>query len=143
MQAAVNGAPGSASWLQANPGAVVAWLSFSAKLVSHMAATASRPVDLDEIVRRVIEVARPDRIILFGSAARGQMGPDSDIDLLVIKGGIASRRTLAQQIYVHLFGVPAPVAVIVVTPEDVERFRDRVGSIIGPALREGKEVYAA
>ena len=57
---------------------------------------ASRSAVLDEIVRRVIEVAEPDRIILFGSAARGQMGPDSDIDLLVIKGGIASRRTLAQ-----------------------------------------------
>ena len=55
----------------------------------------SRPPVLDEIVRRVIEVAQPDRIILFGSAVRGQMGPDSDIDLLVIKGGIASRRTLA------------------------------------------------
>ena len=104
---------------------------------------ASRSRVLDEIVRRVIEVAQPDRIIVFGSAARGQMGADSDIDLLVIKGGIASRRTLAQQIYVHLFGVSAPLDVIVVTPQDVERFRDRVGSIIGPALREGKEVYAA
>ena len=104
---------------------------------------ASRPALVDEIIRRVIEVAQPDRIILFGSAARGQMGPDSDIDLLVIKGGIASRRLLAQQIYVHLFGVAAPVDVIVVTPQDVERFRDRVGSIIGPALRDGKEVYAA
>ena len=104
---------------------------------------ASRPAILDEIVRRVIEVAQPDRIIVFGSAARGQMGPDSDIDLLVIKGGITSRRTLVQQIYLHLFGVPAPVDIIVVTPPDVERFRDRVGSIIGLALREGKEVYAA
>ena len=104
---------------------------------------ASRPVVLDEIARRIIEVAQPDRIIPFGSAARGRMGPDRDIDLLVIKGGIASRRTLAQQIYVHLFGVSAPVDVIVVTPQDVERLRDRVGSIIGAALREGKEVYAA
>jgi len=104
---------------------------------------APRRAVLDEIVRRIIEVAQPDRIILFGSAARGQMGPDSDIDLLVIKAGIASRRTLAQQIYLHLFGVPTPVDVIVVTPQDVERFRDRVGSIIGPALRDGKEVYAA
>jgi predicted nucleotidyltransferase len=104
---------------------------------------APRRAVLDEILRRIIEVAQPDRIILFGSAARGQMGPDSDIDLLVIKGGIASRRALAQQIYLHLFGVPTPVDVIVVTPQDVERFRDKVGSIIGPALREGKEVYAA
>ena len=38
---------------------------------------------LDEIVRCIVEVAQPDRIILFGSAARGQMGPDSDVDLLV------------------------------------------------------------
>jgi len=98
---------------------------------------------LDEIIRRIVEVAQPDRIILFGSAARGEMGPNSDFDLLVVKAGVASRRELAQQIYLNLFGVPAPVDVIVVTPEDLERFRDRIGSIIGPALREGKELYAA
>ncbi len=46
---------------------------------------------LDEIVRRVVEVAHPDRIILFGSVARGEMGPDSDIDLLVVKSGVPHR----------------------------------------------------
>ena len=40
---------------------------------------------LDEIIRRVVEVADPDKIILFGSAARGRMGPNSDLDLLVVK----------------------------------------------------------
>lgn len=98
---------------------------------------------LDEIVRRVVEVADPDRIILFGSAARGDMGPDSDIDLLVIKAGVEHRRRLAQQIYLNLFGIVAPVDVIVVTPEDIELCRDVVGTIIGPALREGKVIYAA
>lgn len=98
---------------------------------------------LGEIVRRVVEVAWPDRIILFGSAARGEMGPDSDVDLLVVKSGVPHRRRLAQQIYLNLFGLAVPVDVIVVTPEDIEALRGKVGTIIGPALSEGKEIYAA
>jgi predicted nucleotidyltransferase len=98
---------------------------------------------LAEIVRRVVEVAHPDRIILFGSAAREEMNADSDYDLLVIKAGIAHRRRLAQEIYRNLFGVAAPVDVVVVTPEDVAELRDALGSIIAPALREGREIYAA
>lgn len=88
-------------------------------------------------------MAEPDRIILFGSAARGEIGPDSDLDLLVVKSGVPHRRRLAQQIYLKLFGIPVPVDVIVVTPEDVEAFRDKVGTIIGPAIEHGREVYAA
>lgn len=98
---------------------------------------------LAEVVRRVVEVARPERIILFGSAARGDAGPDSDLDLLVVKRGVEHRRRLAQLIYRRLLGVEVPVDVLVVTPEDVEEFRDKAGTIIGPALREGREVYVA
>ncbi len=48
---------------------------------------------LGEIVHRIVEVARPERIILFGSAARGQMGGDSDVDLLVVvEPGVHRRR---------------------------------------------------
>jgi predicted nucleotidyltransferase len=101
------------------------------------------PSLLDKIVRRVVEVAQPDRIILFGSAARGELGPDSDVDLLVIKSGVEHRRRLAQEIYRALIGVGAPVDVVVAAPEDIERFGHRVGSILRPALREGREVYAA
>ena len=49
---------------------------------------------LDEIVRRIVEVAAPEKIILFGSAARGEMGPHSDVDLLVIKSGVTHRGRL-------------------------------------------------
>ena len=101
------------------------------------------PAILDEIIRRVVEVAHPDRIILFGSAARGDMGPDSDVDLLVIKSGVPHRGRLAGDIHMNLFGIRLPVDVLVVTPEDVERDRHAVGSIIGPALREGRVVYRA
>jgi predicted nucleotidyltransferase len=99
------------------------------------------PAILAEVVRRIVEVAHPDRIVLFGSAARGQMGPDSDLDLLVVKSGVPHRRRLAQQIYRRLLGLTVPIDVIVVTPEDVERYRDKVGPIIGPALEEGRVVY--
>ena len=97
---------------------------------------------LDEVIRRIVAVANPERIILFGSAARGDAGPDSDLDLLVVKSGV-HRRHLAQEIYRGLFGIPVPVNVIVVRPEDVRAFQGKVGTIIDPALREGREVYAA
>lgn len=97
---------------------------------------------LDEVIRRIVAVAHPQRIILFGSVARREAGPDSDLDLLVVKAGV-HRRRLAQQIYRELFGVPVPVDVVVVTPNDIQAFRGKVGTVIDPALREGKEVYAA
>ena len=96
---------------------------------------------LDEIVQRIVEVASPERIVLFGSAARGEMGPDSDVDLLVVKSG-ADRRRLAQTIYMNLFGVGRAVDVVVVTPEDIERYGDSYALVIEAALREGKVVYA-
>jgi len=95
---------------------------------------------LDEIIRRIIDVAEPDKIILFGSAARGEMGPNSDIDLLAIKAGV-HRRRLAQTIYMNLIGVGFPVDIIVVTPEDIERYGNAIGLVLDPALSEGKVMY--
>lgn len=101
------------------------------------------PAVLEEIVRRIVEVAQPQRIILFGSAARGELGPDSDLDLLVIKADVPHRRRLAQQIHGSLFGITVPVDIIVLTPEDLEAFGEEPGSVVAPALREGTVVYAA
>jgi len=98
------------------------------------------PHVLDEIVRRIVKVADPDKIILFGSAARGEMGRHSDVDLLVVKSGCVHRRKLAQEIYKSLLGVGLSVDVVV-TPEDIERYRDAIGLVIEPAVREGKVVY--
>ena len=97
---------------------------------------------LDLIIRRIVEVAKPDKIILFGSAARGAMGPNSDVDLLVIKAG-ANRLDLMAQIYRNLHGVGEPVDAIVATPEDLERYRNSHALVFAPALKEGKVVYAA
>jgi predicted nucleotidyltransferase len=106
--------------------------------------TGNRDEDaLAEIIRRIVRVAAPERVVLFGSAARGEAGPDSDLDLLVIKPGRYHRGRLTDEIYRSLIGVGKAVDVVVVTPEDVERYRDALGLVIAPALREGRVVYAA
>jgi hypothetical protein len=79
--------------------------------------------------------------IRFGSGARGEMGPNSDADLLVVKGGRYDRGRLAEKTYVNLRGVAQAVDVIVVTPEQMEKYHERHWMVIWPALREGLEVY--
>ena len=96
---------------------------------------------LDEIVRRIVEAVEPEKIILFGSAARGDSGADSDVDLLVIKEG-ADHWQAATRIYRELAGVRVAVDAVVVTPQDVERYGDSHALVIAPALREGRVVYA-
>jgi len=96
---------------------------------------------LEEIIRRVVEVAQPERIIWFGSAARGEVGRNSDVDLLVIKRGKYDRGGLTEKIYLSLHGVGEAVDVVVVTPEQVEKHRETHWMVICPALREDREVY--
>jgi uncharacterized protein len=100
------------------------------------------PTILADIVKRVVEAAAPEKIVLFGSAARGTMGPDSDLDLLVIKGGKYNHHRVTTAIYRNLSG-EIGVDAVVVTPEDVERYRDTHCLVICPALREGRVVYEA
>ena len=98
---------------------------------------------LQEIIRRVVEVAYPERIILFGSAARGDMDSNSDVDLLVIKDGEYNHGRLVGDIYINLHGVGQAVDIVLVTPKQVEKYRDVHCLVIKPALREGREVYRA
>ena len=98
---------------------------------------------LQEIIRRIVEVAQPEKVILFGSAARGKMSPHSDVDLLVVKSGKFDRSRVVGDIYMNLIGVGQAVDVILVTSEQVERYRNTHCLVIAPALREGKEVYHA
>jgi len=97
---------------------------------------------LQEIVRRIVEAVAPEKIILFGSAVQGDMGPDSDLDLLVVKSNV-HRRATAHLIEESLIGIQIPTDIIVATPEDLERHKDTIGLIYRPALREGKVIYAS
>ncbi|MYF91040.1 MAG: nucleotidyltransferase domain-containing protein [Gemmatimonadetes bacterium] len=96
---------------------------------------------LDDIIRRVVEVAQPERIILFGSAARGDMTRNSDVDLLIIKEG--SDANLRARIYEKMYGVRVAVDAILVSPADVERYKDSHPLVIKQALQGGRVVYEA
>jgi predicted nucleotidyltransferase len=96
---------------------------------------------LSDIIRRIVEVAHPDKIVMFGSAARGELGPHSDVDLLVIKSDVDHRGRLTGDITMNLIGTGQAVDIIVVTPEDIERYGASVGLVYRPALEEGKVVY--
>lgn len=94
-----------------------------------------------EMVRRIVERFRPEKIILFGSHATGTAGPDSDVDLLVVMNADASRRKKAVEIYGVLGGMGVPKDIVVVTPEQLERERHIVGTVVYPAVREGEVLY--
>ena len=101
------------------------------------------PEILDEVIRRIVKVAQPEQVILFGSTSRDETTPHSDIDLLIVKKPGSNRREYEQKIYRSLFGIMVPVDAIVVTTEDIVRYGDRIGTIIRPAVKEGRVVYDA
>jgi uncharacterized protein len=93
------------------------------------------------IVRRIVETAQPERIILFGSRARGDARPDSDFDVLVIKESTEPGYRRDAPLYLGLAGLNAPVDVLVYTPEEVTDWSAVPQAFITTALREGKVVY--
>ncbi len=98
---------------------------------------------VDEIVRRVLTVAKPDKIILFGSAAAGGMTRDSDIDLLVVEPDPGDRRAESVRIGDALRGPGYPFDVIVIGTEWFEDSKDVIGGIAYPASRHGRDIYVA
>ena len=98
---------------------------------------------IEQLVRRIIELVQPLRIILFGSAARGEMSSGSDIDVLVVMPDGVHRRQTAQLLYRQIRGLGTPFDILVATPDDLDRHKDNIGLIYQSILREGREVYAA
>ncbi|MGA2076122.1 MAG: nucleotidyltransferase domain-containing protein [Terriglobia bacterium] len=102
---------------------------------------------LDKIVQdtvgRILSVTSPKQVFLFGSAVRGDLHDNSDIDLLVVVPNGTPRRKTAQRIYRNLIGLRLGADIVVVTEEDIEKYRDAEGWIIGEALAEGRLVYGA
>jgi uncharacterized protein len=96
-----------------------------------------------EIVRRIVRAADPERIVLFGSRARGDFRPESDIDLLVIQESALPRHRRAVPIYAALADIPVEVdtEVVVYTPREVEEWRGANAAFVTTALREGKVLY--
>ena len=99
---------------------------------------------LTEIVRRLVEAYQPERIYLFGSVARGQAGPDSDYDLLLIVPDEASpERKRSRLAYEVLWGTGVAADVLVCTHSYFESRQHLKASLPGMILREGRLLHAA
>jgi len=96
-----------------------------------------------EIVRRILTVAEPDSIILFGSAASGRMTRDSDIDLLVVEPAPENPRDESVRIRRALGDIGYPVDVVVMATERFEETKGVIGGIAWPAHKYGRVLYEA
>ena len=96
---------------------------------------------IKEMVRRIVKEFHPEKVILFGSHARGNACPDSDVDLLVVMLIDRSKREKAIEIGVTLHDISIPKDIIVTTPDEFEWRKELVGTIERPAWREGKVLY--
>ncbi len=99
--------------------------------------------DIQTLVRCIVDVAHPIRIVLFGSAAREAIRTNSDLDILVVVPDGSECRKLAMQLYRDIHGVRHPFDLVVATPSLLARHADTPGLVYRHALAEGKELYAA
>ena len=100
------------------------------------------PADYIQVMaERIVQDFDPVKIILFGSHARGEAGPESDIGLLVVLPEVANKRQAAVAIRRALADLPVTKDIVVTTPEETARRGDLVGTVLRPALREGKVLY--
>ncbi len=98
--------------------------------------------EIKRMVRRIVRQFHPERVILFGSHARGEAGPDSDVDLLVVMPYKGLKHRKQVEIRVALHDIRVPIDVIVTSPEDFAWRQNVVGTIEYPAVKEGKVLYA-
>ena len=96
---------------------------------------------IERMVRRIVRRFDPERIILFGSHARGQAGPDSDVDLLVVMEVQGSKREKQLEVRMELGPRTVPVDVVVTRPADFAWRKDVVGTVEWPASHEGRVLY--
>jgi len=100
---------------------------------------------IDEMARRIVREVDPQRIVLFGSWARGQANEQSDVDFLVVErepfGQNRSRRREAARIWRCLSGFRVPADILVYSVSEVTQWKDSSHHVIAKALREGKVLY--
>ena len=94
-----------------------------------------------EIVRRIVETVQAERVILFGSRARRDARPESDVDLLVIAYSTQPRYRRSAPLYGVLSDILVPMDIMVYTPEEVEEWKNVRQAFVTTAIREGKVLY--
>lgn len=102
-----------------------------------------RQSEISTIVQRIVKAVNPERILLFGSYAKGSVGPNSDIDILVIMPDGTHRRRTAQKLYLALSGIGRAKDIVVVTNSDILTYGNSPSLVLRAALQDGKELYRA
>ena len=97
--------------------------------------------ELKKVVDIIVRDFAPDKIILFGSRARGDFKKNSDYDLMVLKTDVPHRRKMAQDIEMHLYPLPTPTDIIVETPAHYEELTHNKFMIYKEIKKEGKVIY--
>lgn len=98
-------------------------------------------VHVQEATNRLVDAFRPVQVVVFGSYARGDARPGSDMDLLVVLPEVDNKREAAIAMRRVLSDLPVPHDVHVTTPEEIERRGWIVGTLLREALRDGQTVY--
>ena len=98
--------------------------------------------DIKRTARQLGEAAHAERVILFGSYARGEAGANSDVDLLIVAESDQPRFKRSRVLYQTLRPYPFAMDVLVYTPQEFEQARRMPLSFVSTVLREGKTVYA-
>ena len=96
---------------------------------------------IDEIVSKIVETFHPRRIVMFGSRARGEAGPDSDLDLFVEMESDAAPRDRVRAVDALFDRRRWALDLVVYTPEEAQRMKGVVGTLLYSIEREGEVLY--
>lgn len=96
---------------------------------------------LRDVVRRIVAAANPEKVILFGSRARGDNRSDSDVDLLIIQTSSKPRYLRAAPIRRAIAGMISSKDIVVYTPDEVEEWRDVPNAFVTTVIAQGKVLY--
>ena len=100
------------------------------------------PEKIKEAVRKIVEIEQPDRVILFGSAARGAATINSDADFLIVtRNEVKSPRQESVRIRRALRGISMPMDILIVSKKKLQQLAHQPGLVYREALRNGKVVY--
>ena len=97
--------------------------------------------NIRRVAARIAIAANAERVILFGSYARGEATEHSDVDLMVIAESDLPRFKRSRELYSLIKPYPFPMDIIVYTPQEFERWRKSKVSFVSTVLREGKTLY--